>query len=103
MQQQAKSALATTNRQIKGYKREILRGKRRTILDKLKSLCALTITVALSLDKTCRRTVHKEKKNTVTSRLLKNLYSKFLSESVKRKITYSFLCRLKPFYIRHPT
>jgi hypothetical protein len=66
MQQQAKSALGTTNKQIKSDKRDILQEKRRTILDKLNSLCALTITVELNLDdKTCRRTVHKEKKNTV--------------------------------------
>jgi hypothetical protein len=37
MQQQAKAVLGTTNRQIKSYKREILQGKRRTILDKFRS------------------------------------------------------------------
>ena len=27
---------------------------------------------------------------------------KYLSENVKRKMSYALFCRLKPFYIRHP-
>lgn len=107
MQQQARAALDTTNRQITSCKREKPH-RRHTILDKLRSevvgfLCR-DDNSRVKPGKKSTKTVQKEKKQIrLLSDSLKNLYSKFLSESVKRKISYSFFCRLKPFYIRHPT